>query len=273
VKANGNDQWWEPEIIVSGLPETRYIMANETRPTLESRPVTHHANSGISNFGVGKPFDFYPVDTGQPIQNGDTILFNVHYFPIGQEVKDAYIEVGLWFYPEGEEPRLKTIGDKSVSSIRQVAGDVAQELTIPPNSTAITQGIHVLKNPVRIHSIRGHQHLLGTSQAIEAVYPDGRVEIIGKVFWKHNWHITYLFEDDVMPLLPTGTVLILTAWYDNTANNAANPDPDSWKVYGRRTADEMSHMWIGWTDLPQEDYDRLVAERAAQAPPAERETR
>jgi hypothetical protein len=32
-------------------------------------------------------------------------------------------------------------------------------------------------------------------------------------------------------------------------------------VFGRRGVDEMSHMWVGMTDLEQEEYERRVAER------------
>ncbi|MQA90743.1 MAG: hypothetical protein GEU90_10970 [Gemmatimonas sp.] len=261
VPASGNDQWWMPQEVVDGLDGPRYVMANETRPTIESRPVTHHANSDVSNFGVGKPFDIYPTDTGLLLSPGDTVGFNIHYFPVGEAVEEASIEVGLWFYPRGEEPRLKTDGDKNFSSYRRTEGRQAQEMVIPPNGTITTQGIHVLQTPARIHSVRGHMHLLGTAQSLEAIYPDGRVEILSRLFWKHNWHITYLYEDHAQPLLPKGTVLIVTAWYDNTANNPANPDPDTWVVHGRRTVDEMSHMWIGFTALDDEQFTVLVEER------------
>ena len=62
-------------------------------------------------------------------------------------------------------------------------------------------------------------------------------------------------------LLPKGTVLLITAWYDNTANNPVNPDPDQWVIFGRRTGDEMSHMWIGATYLSDEDFEFLKAQR------------
>jgi len=96
---------------------------------------------------------------------------------------------------------------------------------------------------------------------MEAVYPDGRVEVLGKAGWHPAWHITYMYEDHVAPLLPQGTVLIITAWYDNTANNPWNPDPDTWVVHGRRTGDEMSHMWVGISYYNDEEFASLVAER------------
>lgn len=270
VVANGLDQWWTPQVSIEGLDGPRWVMANESKPASAlGRKVVHHGNtalirdgerSGFANYGIGKPFDIYPEDTGRLIQPGDEFAFNLHYYPIGEEVKDDVVEVAVWFYPEGEEPRFETVGDQTFSSIRRIDGR-PQEIVIPPNSHQITQGIHVLQSAARIHSVRGHQHLIGTGQSIEAVYPDGRVEILSKVGWVPNWHITYLFEDHLAPLLPKGTVLIVTAWYDNTEMNPHNPDPKSWVVYGRRTGDEMSHMWIGITYLSDEEYGYLTIER------------
>jgi hypothetical protein len=266
VSANGLDHWWMPEVEVTEemLDRPRYIMANETRPSSpHGQQVTHHANSNISNYGVGKPYDIYPHDTGQLLSPGDVVGFNVHYYPIGEEVTDDVVEVGLWFYPEGEEPKLATRGDRSFRSFRTLGGERVQELVLPPHGHQVLQGFHVLNTPARIHSFRGHMHLLGSGMSMEAIYPDGRAEMLSKIGnWQHNWHTTFLYEDHVMPLLPKGTVIVITAWYDNSASNPNNPDPDQWVVFGRRTVDEMSHAWVGITYIEDEEYfEALVAER------------
>jgi hypothetical protein len=52
-------------------------------------------------------------------------------------------------------------------------------------------------------------------------------------------------------------------WYDNTAGNPNNPDPDQWVDSGARTADEMSHFWIAVTHLDDEGFEKMKAEREA----------
>jgi mono/diheme cytochrome c family protein len=279
IPLSGLDIWWTPEVVVDGIDTPRWVMANETKPSYPlGRKVVHHANtnlvpagsdgrgSGFSNFGVGKPFDIYPANTGQLIGPGDKLNFNIHYYPAaGEPVSNDVVEIGLWFYPEGEEPRFKTEGDVQWGSQREVMVDGAsqtlQQLVIPPHGRTVTQGVQVLDENTRIHSCRGHMHLRGASQQLEAVYPDGHTEVLCKVNWNGLWHITYLIEDEAMPLLPKGTVLLLTAWYDNTTNNPVNPDPDQWVIYGRRSGDEMSHMWIGVTYLNDEDFEFLKSQR------------
>jgi hypothetical protein len=277
VPVSGLDNWWTPEVVVQGLDEPRWVMANETKPTYPlGRQTVHHANtnlvqdgesSGFSNFGVGKPYDIYPDNTGRLVKPGDKLEFNIHYRPNGHDaVTGDVVEVGLWFYPKGEVPRFHAAVDVQWSSQAEVMVDgqreTLQQLVLPPHGRLVTQGTRVLNENTRIQSCRGHMHMHGSAQQLEAIMPDGQREIICKVNWNGLWHITYLFDDDKMPLLPKGTVLLITAWYDNTENNPVNPDPDQWVVFGRRSADEMSHMWIGVTYLSDEDFQFLKDQRA-----------
>ena len=105
-------------------------------------------------------------------------------------------------------------------------------------------------------------HMRGTAMSMEAIYPDGRREMLSRVNqYNHNWQIAYIYEDEVQPLLPRGTVLLFHSQFDNTANNPINPDPDQWVLFGARGVDEMSHAWVGITYLSEEDYQRLLRER------------
>jgi hypothetical protein len=172
----------------------RYMMASETRPTLKSRTVTHHANSfkrnpnnrgsraTVSRFVIGKPYDLLPKDIGTLFEPGDEVEFNIHYFPNGEEVKDAFVEVGVWFYPEGYVPKLKTVGGPEGATFSSYRSE-NQVLLVPPHGRQMTQAMHVLQKPARIYSVRAHMHLRGVAQSIEAIYPDGRQEILSRMGW------------------------------------------------------------------------------------------
>ena len=68
---------------------------------------------------------------------------------------------------------------------------------------------------------------------IEAVLPDGRTEVLSRVDrFEWQWPIRYVYAEDVAPLLPASTTLIVTAWHDNSADNPANPDPRQWVGLG-----------------------------------------
>jgi hypothetical protein len=283
VPANSGDQWWEPEASLSAvidkqLTENRWIRAVETRPNdAESGYVFHHANtslrrstddgqrggSGLSSAAVGKRTDMYPEDAGKLIMPDDQIGFSMHLFPIGREVPDAAIQIGVWLYPEGTEPKYTTNDETSFNSGESASLGLPRytDLLIPPHGYQEMRGNFVLERNARVHSIRGHMHLRGGYQMMEAIYPDGRREVINKIDWNHLWHTTHIYEDDVQPLLPKGTMIISTSLLDNTADNPSNPDPDQWVIYGRRSVSEMAHIRFGITWIPDEDFAQMVAER------------
>ena len=75
-----------------------------------------------------------------------------------------------------------------------------------------------------------------------------------------RWHHSYIFDDDASPLLPEGTVIVMTGWYENTADNPLT-DAEMFYTRGSRTVDEMSHAWIAVTHLTEEGYEKIVEER------------
>jgi hypothetical protein len=282
VPPNGLDQWWMPEGLVEGLTEPRWIRAVEIRPyDAASGYVFHHANTnlvrqgayaegddvdeggGLSEAAVGKRYDLYPEDAGKLIYPGDRIRYRMHLYPIGEEVRDARVELGVWFYPKGQEPKYETDDETGFNSGESAELDLPRytDLLIPPNGHQLLRGIHVLEQNARVHSIRGHMHLRGGYQMMEAIYPDGRREVINKIDWNHKWHTTHIYEDWAQPLLPKGTIIVATSFLDNTADNPSNPDPDQWVVYNRRSAGEMAHIRMGITWVEDEDFQQMVEER------------
>jgi hypothetical protein len=166
--------------------------------------------------------------------------------------------------PEGERPELETAGEAMfrVDGLNGMAR--GQDIVIPPHGYQVLQGTHVLDSPAIIHSYRPHMHMRGRVMTMEAIYPDGRKEVLSQIDkYNHNWQISYIYADDSKPILPKGTVLEFSSVFDNTANNPINPDPEQWVVFGRRGVDEMNHAWLGMTYINEEQYGSAIAERRA----------
>ena len=287
VPPNGLDHWFEPSSFIEGIDEPRWAQATEIRPgDLESRYVFHHANSALASSATGKDYDLFPDDAGKRLVPGQRINWAMHFFPAGELVENAFIQLGIWLYPAGEVPELEVshtsfltdpIANRSVlqqdspcwEQPARVSLDSPEcsvptrltDLALPPHGMATQQGVHVLQRAVRLNSIRGHMHMRGKYQTMEAIYPDGQREVINRINWDHKWHTAHQYADHAAPLLPKGTTLIVTAQYDNTVDNPNNPDPDQWVFFGRRSADEMGHFHMEVTWLEEEEYQRLVAER------------
>ncbi len=283
VVANGQDQWWEPEIEFEGFDTERYIRAAEFKPSFPGgMKVTHHGHAYLRaketeegeerpravrlvGMGIGKRWDVLPEGVGKVLPPGSsTVSFNIHYFPVGEEVTDL-IDVGVWLYPEDEVPTKITAGEQQFyvdGTHRERLR--ASDILIPPHGSLVLEDQYVMEQPALIQSFRPHMHMRGTEMSMTALYPDGRRELLSNVNrYDHNWQIAYVYDEDSQPLLPKGTVLMLRGKWDNSAANRINPDPDQWVVFGARGVDEMSHAWIGITYLSDEQYDELATERAA----------
>lgn len=272
VPAEGGDTWWRPRV-PTGLGENRWVRAFETRPSFPGgRQVVHHAIprllrldeegeyqriASLSEYAMGKVGEIVPVDAGRLLRANDLIEWDAHYYPMGYEVPDDEVELGIWFHEEGYEPEFEQ--DLRLYPLR---GDIA----LAPGGTAMTQGFQRWDHPVRLDSFQPHGHVHLHAMSIRAIYPDGREELISMVTdFNARWHHSYIYGDDSAPLFPEGTVLVMTGWYDNTENNPLNPDAEIWYARGSRTTDEMSHAWLAVTHLTDEGYERLVEEREAKA--------
>ncbi len=292
VVANGQDQWWAPEVEFDGFDEPRYIRAAEFKPSYPlGIKVAHHGHAMLRGaapqegderppsvrlvgMGIGKRWDLLPEGVGKLLPPGPaTVRFNLHYFPMGEQVTDI-IDVGVWLYPEEKEPSKVTAGERQfyVDGTHRTRPR-ASDILIPPHGHLVLEDQYVMEQPALLQSFRPHMHMRGTEMSMEVLYPDGRRELLSSVNrYDHNWQIAYVYHDDAQPLLPRGTVLMLRSKFDNTAANRINPDPDQWVVFGARGVDEMSHAWIGITYLDDAEYDELAAARADKRPTDESES-
>jgi hypothetical protein len=293
MPAQHQDVWFRPTSAIP-LTEPRWIRMVEIRPTnLKARRIVHHSiayhvlrpdnvqavNTGTATGGVraanpvdlvnrrpqimewaiGKGYDRFREGTGKLIMPGESISWDQHLHASGEETASGS-ELALWFYPKGHEPTKRSylIGFTGI--------DRSKMLDIPPNSIAHTEGFTVLKEHTLITNFQPHFHLRGKAMKVEAILPDGSRQVVSYVGnFNFNWMTNYIYDDDAAPVFPKGTVIQVSAFYDNTKANKNNPDPDQWVGYGDRTVDEMAHAWMNVVYLNDDEYKALVEERKAKA--------
>jgi len=292
MPAKHQDVWYRP---TSDIPitEPRWIRMVEIRPSnLKARKTLHHSvayqvlspdnvqavNTGIApgpssvsaddavnrrpmimEWAIGKGYDKYRDDTGKLLMPGEKISWDQHIHAVGEEIPTGS-ELGIWFYPKGQEPKKRSY------LVAFTGIDRSKGLDIPPNSVARTEGFTVLKENTMITNFQPHFHLRGKAMEVEAILPDGSKQVISYVGnFNFNWMTNYIYADDVAPVFPKGTVIHVAAYYDNTTANKNNPDPEQWVGYGDRTVDEMAHSWMNVFYLSDDEYKQIVEERKAKA--------
>jgi hypothetical protein len=276
--AEGQDQWWEP-IIGTGLTEDRWVAGMEVRPALQGRRITHHVvvylqqdeelgdhepvvdvpgrGSYLTEFAVGKIGDVFRENTGKLLKVGSQIVFDTHYHSVGEEIT-SHTDLGIWFHPKGFVPKYRVYS--SALGVQQAMAT----LDIPPGKVTTHHAYMPLRLPARIENYQPHMHIRGKAMSMEAILPNGQVQMLSHVKnFDFNWHVNYVYTDDSAPVLPKGTIIHLTAWHDNTAANRANPDATQWVGWGQRSFDEMYHAHVNLTYLTDEDFEQISADRRA----------
>ncbi|MEQ8313449.1 MAG: hypothetical protein RL839_09815 [Gammaproteobacteria bacterium] len=285
IPANGNDLW-SKHFVDPGLTSDRCIKAVQVKPRGDAAAVVHHANSAVytldengepqresqlTEYAMGKWGELMPQGVCRTIPADALVRWDIHMFPggvgataPGTIIEDNVVEIGLWFHEEGFEQQ-DDIYRQDLRAYQLREGYENGHLVIPPHGYTMTQGFHSFDHPVRIDSFQPHGHLRMNAASLEIFDPKtGRTEQISQISnWSATWHHSHIYDADVAPLLAPGEVLIIKQWYDNTADNPNNPDPDQWVYGGSRTGDEMSHAWIAVTHLDDEGYEKLLAEREA----------
>ena len=297
--AAGSD-WWSTFTVESGVTEDRWIKAAQLKPGnakivhhfcagvvpsggrpaaaggAVAPPQDQYAEeqqraaenerqlAGESNVGNGAPsFGCYlpgragvifPDDTGILVRAGSRVSFQMHYSASGEEGTDRS-SVGFVFYPKGVTPKNQILG-------AYFQKFPAFELDIPPNSRVEHDAYFPLQRPTRLLSFTPHMHRRGIGLVLEAILPSGRVLTLAAVDrYDFNWQVEYIFDDDVSPLLPAGTMLHAITVHDNTSANPRNPDPSRWVGYGQASIEEMAGSFISWVYLDDADYRRQTVER------------
>jgi hypothetical protein len=294
MPASGQDVWYRPMTESIPITEPRWVKMVEIRPTsLKARKVLHHSiayqvlspenvqsvNTGTANgpasalapedlvnrrpqlmeWAIGKGYDLFAEGTGKMIMPGEKLSWDQHLHASGEEVSVGS-EIALWLYPKGQEPKKRSYLMAFTGLKKRGFLDIA------PNTVSYTEGFTVLKENTMITNFQPHFHLRGKAMEVKAILPDGSTQVVSYVGnFNFNWMTNYIYADDAAPVFPKGTVIQVSAWYDNTKNNPSNPDPDQWVGYGDRTVDEMAHAWMNLVYLSDEEYKAWVDAKKARA--------
>jgi len=283
------DQWWRDEEEIP-ITEPRWVKMVEIRPSsLKARKIVHHSvaylvlnndpeaigprrggalqtaddqvlgRPFLMEWAIGKGYDLYRPGTGKLLVPGEKISWDQHIHAVGEEITGGS-EIALWFYPKGEEPKHR-------SYLVAFSGiDPSKRLDIAPNSVTGSEGFTVLRDNTLITNFQPHFHLRGKAMQVEAILPTGQRQIVSYISnFNFNWMTNYIYADDAAPVFPKGTIIHVTAFYDNTKANKNNPDPEQWVGYGDRTVDEMAHAWMNCVYLNDDEYNQLLEERKAKS--------
>lgn len=226
--------------------EDKWICGAEARPG--NRSVVHHIlvfirrpkkiyhpmlpGELVSAYAPGmKPTVAHAEDMALLAPAGSKIVFQVHYTPNGTEQRDIS-QVGFRFR-DPKEVKMEIKAGMAINIFFKIP---------PRHENFPVKATHVFTEDSLLLGVNPHMHLRGKSFRYEAIYPDGRSEIVMDCpRYDFNWQLGYQYAEPLV--MPKGTQLICTAHFDNSEGNPSNPDPERAVRFGEQTWEEMM---IGW---------------------------
>jgi hypothetical protein len=209
-----------------------------TASSLNDPALRHQAHETTSDlllvYAPGSSPDQWPDDMAKLIPAHSDLVFQMHYTTNGLAGEDQ-TSVGLVFSKHAPKERVLTL---------QLAND-HDPIPIPPNTDNYRVEVHgTLPHDATLLSFFPHMHLRGKRFEYNLVHPDHTTETLLRVNYDFYWQLSYRLAQPLP--VKAGTVLQAVAWYDNSSNNAHNPDPDSPVTWGDQTYNEMM---VGFFDV------------------------
>ncbi len=277
VKGSQPDWWGALGVVDSALTEDRYVAAIEYKErndlqrgvrsdTVGGLFVVHHSALYVQGpeeddalvswpvHEVGRNADVFDAQAGRLLKAGSKVIFpTTHVHANGTDTR-AHLDVGFKFHPKGYEPekdmQLLFFGNGPDLDIRAMEKDQHAEAYL------------TLEENAKISVFEPHMHAPGVRMCLEAIW-NSKSQMLNCAGYDHNWVRVYKYADSAAPLLPKGTVLRLTGYFDNSPSNPNVPDPRNWSGSGHRSVDNMFINLMQAISLDDEEFAAAVAEREA----------
>ncbi len=218
-----------------------YNDGSEVPPGL--RGFNNDVDDFLTAYAPGSAYGVWQPGTAKRIPAGAIIRFQVHYSKVAGSVQKDRSKIGLIFAKERPEKMLKTLGISNIF------------FQIPPRAERHEAvAVWSPKTDISIYSLLPHMHYRGVAMEYKVFYPDGKSEALLNVpNYSFSWQTSY--EPKAPIRIPAGSRIQVTGYFDNSAKNKFNPDPNQAVRHGEPTYDEML---IGFLDYVAEKPSPLA---------------
>jgi hypothetical protein len=189
----------------------------------------------------------FPTHTGKRILKGTDIILNLHFAPNFRTDQVDQSVINFYFAKEKV--------DREVYSLA-----IAEEnISNPPfivkanDKPTFYASFGPIPIDISVIAVLPHMHYLGKTFKAFAITPDGNaIHLIKIDNWDFKWQDTYQFKS--LLHLPKGSILLIEASYDNTAENRSNPtNPPKDVTYGWNTDSEMMELVVYYIEYKEGD--------------------
>lgn len=238
-------------LVDPGWAEDKFVVASEARP--DNVAVVHHiiayvippgsdGRNGkdrrmLVGYAPGSTPNVLDADTAMHVPAGSKLVFEMHYTPNGTPQTDLS-HIGLKFTDK-----------KNVKRLLRGAAAINHDFEIPAGAKHhIVEAEYRSRKDELLLEMTPHMHVRGKSFRYEAVFPDGKSEVLLDVpRYDFNWQLSYKLAKP--RLLPKGTRIRCIAGFDNSDQNLVNPDPTRPVRWGDQSWEEMMIGFFNVVDV------------------------
>jgi len=239
---------------------TRYVRGIEFHPG--NAKIVHHAFVKIDRTAQSRLLDKQDVEPGFPGMSGPGEIPNGHFLgwqpgrmpAMGREGLAWRLEPGtdlvlqMHLNPSGKPETIQSslglyFTDQPPTNTCFKVPLTSWAINIPAGETNhVIEDSYVLPVDVAVLAVLPHAHYLAKEMKGWATLPDGTEQPLLYIKqWDFNWQGDYRYVTP--PLLPKGTILSMRFTYDNSTNNARNPNhPPRRILHGLQSQDEMCEL-------------------------------
>jgi len=212
------------------------VLDNACAADAPNLPYIHGFQEGaLASYLPGRQPDVFADGSAKWIPPGTRLEFTIHYAKVREPQTDR-TSVGLYLAPGPPAHVLHRMDLRNFFFVIP-PGDGNHEVT----------RCYTFEKDKLLLSITPHMHFRGKDVRYELTRPNGERRVLLSVpHYNFDWQLVYRFQDPI--LVEKGSVLKLTAHFDNSANNPANPDPAKTIRWGDKSEEEMFSNYFEYLD-------------------------
>jgi hypothetical protein len=194
---------------------------------------------GLGGFSPGH--EFYRFNSARPdaarlLPAGSWLKLQIHYTSTGNKPEVDATRIGLYFLKVPVKYRYAqmSLSDKAPTKNGIPWGESNLEV----------KRSYTVQQPIEAAVFIPHMHWRGKDMTYKAIYPTGESETLMRAqTFSFDWQLAYELDKPVP--LPKGSKIEVTAHYDNSPSNTANPFVGENAGWGDQTWNEMFIGFVG----------------------------
>lgn len=220
-------------------PIARANQRDQSNPPPEEPGVSTHPRRNLAGmpsrllatYAPGTNPQVAPAGTAFRLEPGGVLELQMHYTATGQATTDR-TKVGITFSTDPSPREIRA----------QHFMNMTLKLPARAADVAVTTDLEFVQDAT-VWALFPHTHLRGKRWSYTLQLPNGETKSILSVpRYDFNWQTYYTFKEPLQ--VPKGSKIISTAWYDNSAANRSNPNPNVDVFWGDQTWQEMQYTGI-----------------------------